>query len=120
MEIIEIEFGIFELNKKDDCFFTGRIHHGPIKIGDVFTYVYILESNYEMTPDGDKIYTSVNKKNHQKIRLIVESMYAYKIYFDELGAGMTALIKLSGTGKDIIRKLIGDTERIDVAIGNKV
>ncbi len=117
----EIEFGIYEIYETNDYVsLTGRINIGPLKVGDVFTYIFLIEVNYELTSDGEISCPSYNKKNPQSIHLEVNSMNAYNICFDELAAGMTALIKLSGTGKDIIRKLIGDTERIGIAIGNKV
>src|SRR5262245_5106396 len=92
-----IEFSV-ELTRTqtDRIFVAGRCYHGPLRVGDVFTeaYRYIrAESFADYVVPPPRCDDSV-----REFQLEVKSIFLYGRYLNQIDAGLTAELELTGDG----------------------
>jgi hypothetical protein len=63
---------------------------------------------------NDKELIAVDGGSPENVRLVIQSIKAYRRFFDELDAGMTARLKLTGEGleKLVAGKILGNGNTI--------
>jgi len=77
----------------------GRLTHGLLNIGDVFTILYnyvFIKDDVTMPSPGN-----IDLIDEKKITLIVEKIFLYGKYLDEIEAGLTARVYIAGDFSDM-------------------
>lgn len=78
---------------------AGRIIEGIIHVGDIFSVAF--KRTHVRTPEG---YAPPIRSDDRQVSIRIEQMRAYRHDFQELEAGMTAELVLSGEGVDALEK----------------
>jgi hypothetical protein len=87
-----LEFGVSQVTPGEGVIrAAGRIHRGPLRLGDTFSVLFRYLPN--QTPDG---YGPFVKTGEQSVSIKVMGIRAYQRSFDELEEGMTAELELAG------------------------
>lgn len=103
----EIEFTVEALSRAgDSALVDGCACKAPIRAGDVFTELHGHSHTWDAAAG---LWVDVDPGPKLPVALRVESIEAYRHLLDELPSGMTARIRLSGSGAELLRedKILG-------------
>jgi hypothetical protein len=97
---MKTEFAVDEVESlSDGVLVRGALYQGVLRLGDVFSTAHRI-TYHPGTEPGHYI---TERSHPRSIRLRVESISAYEHSFDELYAPISAELKLSGQGTEIVQ-----------------
>ena len=101
--------------KESRAFIDGRICGPSLRLGDVFTKVFGHSRRWNRETDE---WVGVDPRPILPVALTIQSIESYRRLWDELSAGMTARLTVTGEGFDTLSegRIIGDDAAADQAL----